>query len=175
MHQVEVDVQRLGGGFGGKEDQANSWACICAVATSDDWTGSNASAWRHADDKLSVFVHADRSRQSLKIIAYDFSIKCLERRPIFAAGSNARHIKNSIYQRMLRRAYSYRTNLRQTAFRGFSITGCSSSIAIAPLRKSLAFPLSQRAVFGGEPWQIAESDDHHLTRHDKYNYAQLRS
>src|SRR5207249_2587937 len=33
MHQVEVDVQRLGGGFGGKEDQANAWAAICAVAT----------------------------------------------------------------------------------------------------------------------------------------------
>ena len=32
MHQVEVDVQRLGGGFGGKEDQANAWAAICAVA-----------------------------------------------------------------------------------------------------------------------------------------------
>ena len=30
MHQVEVDVQRLGGGFGGKEDQANAWAAICA-------------------------------------------------------------------------------------------------------------------------------------------------
>jgi len=33
MHQVEVDVQRLGGGFGGKEDQANAWAAICAVGT----------------------------------------------------------------------------------------------------------------------------------------------
>ena len=33
MHKVEVDVQRLGGGFGGKEDQANAWAGICAVAT----------------------------------------------------------------------------------------------------------------------------------------------
>ena len=29
MHQVEVDVRRLGGGFGGKEDQANAWASIC--------------------------------------------------------------------------------------------------------------------------------------------------
>ncbi|MDQ6812460.1 MAG: molybdopterin-dependent oxidoreductase, partial [Bacteroidota bacterium] len=26
MHLVEVDVTRLGGGFGGKEDQANTWA-----------------------------------------------------------------------------------------------------------------------------------------------------
>jgi len=32
MHQVEVDVTRLGGGFGGKEDQANTWAALCALA-----------------------------------------------------------------------------------------------------------------------------------------------
>ncbi|MFA6596664.1 MAG: molybdopterin cofactor-binding domain-containing protein [Ignavibacteriaceae bacterium] len=32
MHQVEVDVMRLGGGFGGKEDQANAWAAMAAVS-----------------------------------------------------------------------------------------------------------------------------------------------
>lgn len=32
LHQVEVDVTRLGGGFGGKEDQANTWAALCALA-----------------------------------------------------------------------------------------------------------------------------------------------
>lgn len=32
MHLVEVDVTRLGGGFGGKEDQANAWAALCALA-----------------------------------------------------------------------------------------------------------------------------------------------
>lgn len=33
MHKVEIDVTRLGGGFGGKEDQANTWAALCALAT----------------------------------------------------------------------------------------------------------------------------------------------
>ena len=33
MHQVEVDVTRLGGGFGGKEDQATAWACMAALAS----------------------------------------------------------------------------------------------------------------------------------------------
>ena len=33
MHKIEVDVTRFGGGFGGKEDQANAWAAICAVGT----------------------------------------------------------------------------------------------------------------------------------------------
>ena len=32
MHQVEIETQRLGGGFGGKEDQANAWAAVVAVA-----------------------------------------------------------------------------------------------------------------------------------------------
>ena len=32
MHKVEIDVKRLGGGFGGKEDQATHWACMASVA-----------------------------------------------------------------------------------------------------------------------------------------------
>lgn len=32
LHEVEVDVRRLGGGFGGKEDQATPWACHAALA-----------------------------------------------------------------------------------------------------------------------------------------------
>jgi len=32
MHQVEVDVLRLGGGFGGKESQATPWATMAALA-----------------------------------------------------------------------------------------------------------------------------------------------
>lgn len=35
MHKVEVDVKRLGGGFGGKEDQATQWACMSAVAANE--------------------------------------------------------------------------------------------------------------------------------------------
>lgn len=31
-HKIEVDVKRLGGGFGGKEDQATSSACMVALA-----------------------------------------------------------------------------------------------------------------------------------------------
>ncbi len=31
-HHIEVDVKRLGGGFGGKEDQATAWSCLAALA-----------------------------------------------------------------------------------------------------------------------------------------------
>jgi xanthine dehydrogenase large subunit len=33
MHKVEVDVLRLGGGFGGKEDQATAWAAMAGLAS----------------------------------------------------------------------------------------------------------------------------------------------
>ncbi|MDH3349390.1 MAG: molybdopterin-dependent oxidoreductase [Desulfobulbaceae bacterium] len=32
MHRIEVDVIRIGGGFGGKEDQATPWACMATLA-----------------------------------------------------------------------------------------------------------------------------------------------
>jgi xanthine dehydrogenase large subunit len=31
MNRVEVDVSRLGGGFGGKEDQASAWGAMAAL------------------------------------------------------------------------------------------------------------------------------------------------
>lgn len=31
-HKIEVEVKRLGGGFGGKEDQATQWSCMVALA-----------------------------------------------------------------------------------------------------------------------------------------------
>ena len=32
MHKIEVDVKRLGGGFGGKEDQGTHWAAMASLA-----------------------------------------------------------------------------------------------------------------------------------------------
>ena len=37
LHQIEVDVARLGGAFGGKEDQATVWACLAALAAWQTW------------------------------------------------------------------------------------------------------------------------------------------
>ena len=131
MNRVEVDVVRLGGGFGGKEEQATGWAAMAALAASrvkqpvklrlnrgDDmrWTGK-----RHpydADFKIGL----DKAG---KILAYevcfyqnagavaDLSLAILER-TLFHAG-NSYFIPN-----VRATAASCRTNLPpNTAFRGF--------------------------------------------------------
>ena len=130
-HKVEVDVIRLGGGFGGKEDQATAWACISALAAHllnkpvqlvlhrlDDLLMTGKRHPYSADYKLGL-------RNDGTIVAYDvrhfqnagaktdLSLAVLER-TLFHS-TNAYYVPNV-------RAYaaSCRTNLPpNTAFRGF--------------------------------------------------------
>jgi xanthine dehydrogenase large subunit len=131
MHQVEVDVQRLGGGFGGKEDQANAWAAICAVAAQLTKRPVKYSLHRMEDMRMTGKRHpysADYKiglDKDLKIVAYeatfyqnagascDLSPAVLER-TLF-------HCTNSYFiPNVTATAYSCRTNLPpNTAFRGF--------------------------------------------------------
>ncbi len=131
MHEVEVDVQRLGGGFGGKEDQANAWACICAVAAQLTKRPVKYALHRMEDMRMTGKRHpysADYKiglDRDLKIVAYevtffqnagaacDLSPPVLER-TLF-------HCTNSYFvPNVTATAYSCRTNLPpNTAFRGF--------------------------------------------------------
>ncbi len=131
MHEVEVDVQRLGGGFGGKEDQANAWAAICAVATQLTGRPVKYALHRMEDMRMTGKRHpysADYKiglDANLKIVAYeavfyqnagascDLSPPVLER-TLF-------HCTNSYYiPNVTATAYCCRTNLPpNTAFRGF--------------------------------------------------------
>ncbi len=131
MHKVEVDVQRLGGGFGGKEDQANAWAGICAVSTQLTKRPVKYALHRMEDMRMTGKRHPYSSDykigldKDLKIVAYeatfyqnagaacDLSPPVLER-TLF-------HCTNSYYIRnVTATAYSCRTNLPpNTAFRGF--------------------------------------------------------
>ncbi len=131
MHEVEVDVQRLGGGFGGKEDQANAWAGICAVATQLTGRPVKYALHRMEDMRMTGKRHpysADYKiglDSNLKIIAYeatfyqnagascDLSPPVLER-TLF-------HCTNSYFvPNVTATAYCCRTNLPpNTAFRGF--------------------------------------------------------
>lgn len=131
MHQIEVDITRLGGGFGGKEDQANAWAAMCALATHTLKRPVKYSLHRMEDMAMTGKRHAYSSdfkiglSGDLKILAYeatffqnagaaaDLSPAVLER-TLF-------HCTNSYFiPNVKARAYSCRTHLPpNTAFRGF--------------------------------------------------------
>ena len=131
MHMIEVDVTRLGGGFGGKEDQANAWAALCALASHILRRPVKYSLHRMEDMAMTGKRHAYSSdfriglTKDLKILAYevtfyqnagataDLSPAVLER-TLF-------HCTNSYFiPNVKARAYSCRTHLPpNTAFRGF--------------------------------------------------------
>ena len=131
MHQVEVDVTRLGGGFGGKEDQANTWAALCALATHITKRPVKYSLHRMEDMRMTGKRHPYSSDfkigldKDLKIIAYEATIyqnagaaadlsPAVMERTLF-------HCTNSYFiPNVTATAYSCRTHLPpNTAFRGF--------------------------------------------------------
>ncbi len=179
MHKIEVDVTRLGGGFGGKEDQANAWASICAVATQLTKRPVKYALHRMEDMRMTGKRHpysADYKiglDKDLRIIAYevtfyqnagaaaDLSLPVLER-TLF-------HLTNSYFvPNVSATAYSCRTNLPpNTAFRGFGGPQGMFVIesAIAHAADELDIPASkiQRAnlIETGDQFpygQIAESE-----------------
>jgi xanthine dehydrogenase large subunit len=131
MHQVEIDVTRLGGGFGGKEDQANTWAALCALAAHHLKRPVKYSLHRMEDMRMTGKRNPYTSDfkigldKDLKIIAYettfyqnsgaaaDLSPAILER-TLF-------HCNNTYYiPNVKSTAISCRTHLPpNTAFRGF--------------------------------------------------------
>lgn len=197
MHQVEVDVQRLGGGFGGKEDQANAWAGICAVAAQLTKRPVKYALHRMEDMRMTGKRHPYSSDykigldKDLKIVAYevtfyqnagaacDLSPPVLER-TLF-------HCTNSYFvPNVTATAYCCRTNLPpNTAFRGFGgpqgmfVIECA--IADAAERLGVKASDIQRAnlIADGDEFpygQSAESDAQTTwTQGDeKYDFARLQ-
>ena len=131
MHQVEVDVQRLGGGFGGKEDQANAWAGVVAVATQLTKRPVKYALHRMEDMRMTGKRHPYSSDykigldENLKVIAYEASFyqnagaSCDLSPPVLER--TLFHCTNSYYiPNVTATAYCCRTNLPpNTAFRGF--------------------------------------------------------
>lgn len=131
MHKIEVDVTRLGGGFGGKEDQATPWAVMCALAVQHLKRPVKMAMHRMDDMRMTGKRHPYTSDfkigldNDLKIIAYeatfhqdagaasDLSPAVMER-TLFHA-TNAYFVPN-----VKATAYSCKTNTTpHTAFRGF--------------------------------------------------------
>ncbi|HNX44400.1 MAG TPA: molybdopterin-dependent oxidoreductase [Bacteroidales bacterium] len=131
MNRIEVDVRRLGGGFGGKEDQATAWAAMSALAAFILQKPVKLVLSRHDDMFMTGKRHPYSSdfriglTEDLKILAYevtfyqnggaaaDLSPAILERTLFHATNSYfIPHVKAT--------AYSCKTNLPpNTAFRGF--------------------------------------------------------
>ncbi|MBL0358881.1 MAG: molybdopterin-dependent oxidoreductase [Chitinophagaceae bacterium] len=131
MHNIEIDVTRLGGGFGGKEDQANTWAALCALATHITKRPVKYSLSRMEDMRMTGKRHPYSSdfkiglNKNLKIVAFetttyqnagaaaDLSPAVMER-TLF-------HCTNTYFiPNVKATAYSCRTHLPpNTAFRGF--------------------------------------------------------
>lgn len=131
MHKIEVNVVRLGGGFGGKEDQATMWAVMTALASQKLNKPVKISLHRMDDMCMTGKRHPYSSdfrigiTKNLKILAYevthyqnagasaDLSPAILER-TLFHS-TNAYYIPN-----VEATAWSCKTNLPpNTAFRGF--------------------------------------------------------
>ena len=131
MHKIEVDTVRLGGGFGGKEDQATPWAVMVALACQILHKPVKMSMHRMEDMRMTGKRHPYSSdfkiglNKDYKIIAYevthyqnagasaDLSPAVLAR-TLFHS-TNAYFVPNVIAT-----AYSCKTNLpSNTAFRGF--------------------------------------------------------
>ncbi|UCF96111.1 MAG: molybdopterin-dependent oxidoreductase [Spirochaetaceae bacterium] len=131
MHQVEVEVMRLGGAFGGKEDQATAWAALAALGAVLCGKPVKLVLHRHEDMVYTGKRHPYSSdyciglSSSGKILAYeveffqnagaaaDLSPAILERTLFHCTGSYfVPNVKAT--------AYCCRTNLLpNTAFRGF--------------------------------------------------------
>ncbi len=198
MNLIEVDVTRLGGGFGGKEDQANAWAAICAVGTQLTKRPVKYALHRMEDMRMTGKRHpysADYKiglDKDLKIVAYeatfyqnagaacDLSLPVLER-TLF-------HCTNSYFvPNVSAIAYSCKTNLPpNTAFRGFGgpqgMFVIESAIAHAAeeLNVSASEIQQKNLIENGDEFpygQIAESEAKTSWKQadEKYDFAKLKA
>ncbi len=131
MHKIEVDVIRLGGGFGGKEDQATPWSVMAAVAVQHLNRPVKYILNRHDDLRMTGKRHPYSSffkiglNKDLKIISFeaDFlqnSGAAADLSPAIAERTLF-HATNSYFvPNVSTTVYSCKTNLPpNTAFRGF--------------------------------------------------------
>ena len=195
MHKIEVDTVRLGGGFGGKEDQATPWGVMVALATQildkpvkiamhrmDDMRMTGKRHPYSADFKIGL-------TKDLKIVAYevthyqnagaaaDLSPAVMER-TLFHS-TNAYFVPN-----VIAKAYSCKTNLPpNTAFRGFggpqgkfaieaAIVKASESLGVNPaeIQKANLVVDGNELSYG----QILQQTEAHATWDDcmkNYDYA----
>jgi len=131
MHRVEVDVARLGGAFGGKEDQATAYACMAALASYNLQKPVKVILHRLDDMRMTGKRHPYSS--DFKIgLSKDYKILAFQT-TMYQNGGAANDLSPAIMERTLFHStntyfiantevtvYSCKTNLPpNTAFRGF--------------------------------------------------------
>jgi xanthine dehydrogenase large subunit len=131
MNHIEVDVARLGGGFGGKEDQAAMWASMAALAAYTLKRPAKCIPHRMEDMRMSGKRNPYKSDYKIGLDA-DYNIMAYEATYYQNGGASA-DLSPAILERTLFHgtnsydipnvqltAHSCRTNLPpNTAFRGF--------------------------------------------------------
>ncbi|MBK0402034.1 molybdopterin-dependent oxidoreductase [Adhaeribacter sp. BT258] len=175
MSKIEVDVMRLGGGFGGKEDQATPWAVMALLGTALTKRPVKLALHRPEDMRMTGKRHPYSSDfkigfdKELRIQAYevtfyqnagaaaDLSPAVLER-TLF-------HCTNSYFiPNVKATAYSCKTNLPpNTAFRGFG--GPQGMFVIESALAHAAEKL------GLETWELQEKNL--LKDGDEFPYGQI--
>jgi xanthine dehydrogenase large subunit len=174
MNRIEVDVERLGGAFGGKEDQASGFAAMAALATfltgkpvklvPERWEDILMTGKRHPyssdfkiglSDDYSIIAYKATLCQNGGAAA-DLSPAIMERTLLHS--TNAYFIPNSEVT-----VFSCRTNLPpNTAFRGFGAPQgmfvIESAIALAAEKLNVS------------AWMIQEKNL--LRENDRFQYGQ---
>ncbi len=131
MNQIEVDVNRIGGGFGGKEDQASAWGAVVALAAYLVQRPVKYILERGEDLQMTGKRHPYKSNYKIGL-SKDGMIRAFAAR-FFQNGGAAADLSPAVLQRTLFHAtnsyfipnvdvwaYPCKTNLPpNTAFRGF--------------------------------------------------------
>lgn len=175
MNTVEVDVIRLGGGFGGKEDQATPWAVMVALAAKILNRGVKLSMHRMDDMRMTGKRHPYSSDykigldKDLNILAYevDFHQNAGAAADLSPAvlSRTLFHATNSYFVPNVRAtAYSCKTNLPpNTAFRGFGGPQGMFVIEAAIAHAANEIGISARAI----------QERNLLKQGDEFSYGQI--
>ncbi len=175
MNMIEVDVRRLGGGFGGKEDQATPWAVMVALAAHLLNKPVKITLSRHDDLRMTGKRHPYKAKYKIGL-SDDLKIRFYEVE-FLQDGGAAADLSPAITERTLFHGtgsyyipnteitvYSCKTNLPpNTAFRGFG--GPQGFFAIEAAVQLAADKL------GIPAWQIQEKNL--IKDGDEFPYGQI--
>jgi xanthine dehydrogenase large subunit len=175
MHKIEIDVIRLGGGFGGKEDQATPWAVMAAVAVQHLNRPVKFMLNRHDDLRMTGKRHPYES--TFKIgLTKDLKINAFEAEFLQNSGAAA-DLSPAIAERTLFHAtnsyfipnvhttvLSCKTNLPpNTAFRGFGGPQGMFVIEAAIATAANALKIDKRLI----------QEANLLAENDEFSYGQI--